>query len=926
MATELGVGYVSIIPSTRGFAKALSSQITAPVASAGAKSGESFTSRFLGASADVGKGIVRTVASATTSIASGVVSTVAGVTTRVGGFLASVAKWGAIGAVGITAMFAGSALKNGYERLGTIDSATKSLTISLGSSAKASELLGDTLNVVKGTPFPLDQFADAAQNLSSMGIEAKKIPGYLTAIADVSSTKGKQAAQYASQLTNVFGQVKAQNRIMGSDLLQFSGAGVNALAILGNHFGVTSEEMSGMVSKGLVPASEALDVLAKGIEQGSNGVAGFTPKLAGMAKELATTVPGAVMNFKASLSRGGAALVAPAYAQAPKFLAALGNSFETVGNAAGAVVRAFMATAGGQKFMKNALTAITVAGPKAAGWLTKVAANTGILVKRVANSKIVTTVFDYLKGISLSGVVANLKDFGDKAKTLFDQVKNSKPIQDLIDKLSGLKNVKGGDVLSKIGDVLQDRVLPALKKLSPSAGNLVTFISNLKKAAGTSGKGILFGAVASLPAFVTLVNLTTTLVAKVPPNVLVALFGAFATFKVAKGAADGVNNITKAIGGAKDALGAFGSARTNITKLGSTLKGLPTSSLTKLKSGFETVGLKAMYAKDKVANGAKAVADFGRKSATAALGMAKTVAQFVAQKAAMIATKTAELALTAARKAAVAVQWLLNAAMNANPITLIVVGIAALAAGFVLAYTKVGWFHNAVDAVGRFFRDTLWPILKTVGSFIGQVFVGYVKQLWNAFLVARTVIQNAVNAIVGFVVGIAGRIAGPVSTIWNGLRDGITAARDWVRARIDDVVGFVAGIQRRVRGVLSGVAEVIAAPFKAAGRIIKDLWNDTVGGFGVSIPDIPGLPGRGKRFEIPEMHGGGVVPGGASNEPIYKLQGGEVVLSRAQVKALGQTGKSSKQVAQHNTFNVYDQVDLDLANSKLMWQLTRTAF
>jgi hypothetical protein len=55
----------------------------------------------------------------------------------------------------------------------------------------------------------------------------------------------------------------------------------------------------------------------------------------------------------------------------------------------------------------------------------------------------------------------------------------------------------------------------------------------------------------------------------------------------------------------------------------------------------------------------------------------------------------------AGTKVAAAAQWLWNAAMSANPIGLIVVAIAAVVAGVILAYQHIGWFHDAVDKVGH---------------------------------------------------------------------------------------------------------------------------------------------------------------------------------------------------------------------------------
>lgn len=68
------------------------------------------------------------------------------------------------------------------------------------------------------------------------------------------------------------------------------------------------------------------------------------------------------------------------------------------------------------------------------------------------------------------------------------------------------------------------------------------------------------------------------------------------------------------------------------------------------------------------------------------------------------------LTVTAATKVYTAVQTVLNVVLAANPIGLVVVAIAALVAGVVIAYQKVGWFRDAVDAV--------WGALKAVGAWI----------------------------------------------------------------------------------------------------------------------------------------------------------------------------------------------------------------
>jgi len=70
-----------------------------------------------------------------------------------------------------------------------------------------------------------------------------------------------------------------------------------------------------------------------------------------------------------------------------------------------------------------------------------------------------------------------------------------------------------------------------------------------------------------------------------------------------------------------------------------------------------------------------------------------------------------------------AAQWLLNLALDANPIGVIVIAVAALVAGVIWAYQNVGWFHDAVNAAWdglKRFGEWIWSWLKPVLDWLGQ--------------------------------------------------------------------------------------------------------------------------------------------------------------------------------------------------------------
>lgn len=97
----------------------------------------------------------------------------------------------------------------------------------------------------------------------------------------------------------------------------------------------------------------------------------------------------------------------------------------------------------------------------------------------------------------------------------------------------------------------------------------------------------------------------------------------------------------------------------------------------KIKDKAETMYLTALYAKDFLTGIIKNIAQLGKEVSAWVASTAAKVANGVATGSLTVAT----IAHTVATKAAEAAQWLLNTAMNAMPLMLLVSGIAALTAG-----------------------------------------------------------------------------------------------------------------------------------------------------------------------------------------------------------------------------------------------------
>lgn len=113
------------------------------------------------------------------------------------------------------------------------------------------------------------------------------------------------------------------------------------------------------------------------------------------------------------------------------------------------------------------------------------------------------------------------------------------------------------------------------------------------------------------------------------------------------------------------------------------------------------------------------------------------------------------VAMGAARAATVVwtgVQWLLNAALTANPIGLVILAIAALVAIIVLIATKTTWFQTAWNAAWGWIKRVavdFWEWLKDLPGKIGGVFstiANFITAPWRA---AFNFIARAWNNTIG---------------------------------------------------------------------------------------------------------------------------------------------------------------------------------
>jgi phage-related protein len=279
------------------------------------------------------------------------------------------------------------------------------------------------------------------------------------------------------------------------------------------------------------------------------------------------------------------------------------------------------------------------------------------------------------------------------------------------------------------------------------------------------------------------------LAVKVTASTTDATSGLEAVGDSARSMASEVDKAATKADGASRKLDSLGSAAEGVDdKMGRT-----TGSLGALSSGFELVGA------EKYAAGLQSAAlatDFlsGAGQALMLITEGEALANIQAT-ATTYAKVAAEKAAAAAAKATAAAQWLLNAAMAANPIGLVVIAVIALVAGFVLLYNKSDRFRALMNTIWAGIQSAVSAtggVLKTVLGAAILVITTYIKAWWTAASTAFSAAQTAIGLVKDAfdkVKDVVGTVADKLDDI--EVPDGVVDAIDAIKDAIDDVIDAV---------------------------------------------------------------------------------------------------------------------------------------
>nr|BBH90135.1 hypothetical protein KTC_48860 [Thermosporothrix sp. COM3]BBH90200.1 hypothetical protein KTC_49510 [Thermosporothrix sp. COM3]BBH90265.1 hypothetical protein KTC_50160 [Thermosporothrix sp. COM3] len=136
----------------------------------------------------------------------------------------------------------------------------------LGNGNEAKNLLQQIQKLAATSPFEFPELAQTAQKLLAIGVNAKDILPWLTDIGNVVSGNALDPSNL-QDIATIFGQMRSNGKASAEDLGQLADRNIRVWEILANQLHMTQSEVRDLVSKGLLPADDAIAMLRKGIQE-----------------------------------------------------------------------------------------------------------------------------------------------------------------------------------------------------------------------------------------------------------------------------------------------------------------------------------------------------------------------------------------------------------------------------------------------------------------------------------------------------------------------------------------------------------------------------------------------------------------------------------------------------------------------------------
>jgi len=817
---------------------------------------------------------------------------------------------GGAAAVGTVAGAAiGTALFKGFQRLDAIDTARAKLT-GLGNDANTvKDVMANALSAVKGTAFGLGDASTVAAQLVAAQIKpGQQLEGVLKSVANSAAAAGTGIGEMGSIYAKVASVGKAQN----DSLQQVAQRGIPIYQALASQFGVTTDEVFKMASEGKVSFEQFQTAM--------------TTAAGTVASEMGNTVGGSWKNFIASLGRIGAGLmsglfpkVAPAIQAMTKALGPL----EDIAAEVGASIANWLSPAIDDLTAKVA--AIDFRQVYQAALDIKDLLSTGFTENELS-PMISPEAADRLAFAhnSIAGIydLVVKGDFTSKLREAFGFEEDSTFVSFVL----GARNAVQGlfDILVKgqFSSTLREAF-----NVEEDSG-FVTFLLGIREAIGglfsSLTTGDFSGAASSIG------------------NSLHTLGPAFAEFgaqmpKIGQATADlaagGLHIVTEGLSFLADHVDTIVAFMPLIVAgfIAWRVAGTAVANATLALRAAELAATPVYFANNIMRNNSVRI--------ERQLALAKAASTGATNVAAAATTRGtfATLAASAAARVAAAGQWLLNAALSANPIGIIILAITALVGALVWFFTQTELgqqiWANVTAAIATaatwLWENVLSPVFAAIGAVVVWVYENVISPifglivnyfrfwgavaawLWENALapvfakigeIFTWIYQNVILPIVGYIVFqiqvwaaiFTWLYENVISPVFSGIMGVLGAGWTWLRDNVFSPLGLAIDGVAKAFGVTAdaigkaweGIKQAAAAPINFVldtiwNNGLRSFWNDLVRELKIEDMALPPAP-------LIKFASGGVLPGYTPGRDVHEfwsptagglaLSGGEAIM------------------------------------------------
>lgn len=270
----------------------------------------------------------------------------------------------------------------------------------------------------------------------------------------------------------------------------------------------------------------------------------------------------------------------------------------------------------------------------------------------------------------------------------------------------------------------------------------------------------------------------------------------------------------------------------DMTLLKSKLEGVQIALYEKLEPALRS-GVEAL---SKLLDAFSWIVDHGETIKAVLIGLATAVGTYVAYTTAIKVMKEGWMALEIVQKAVTAAQWLMNAAMSANPIGIVVAAVAGLTAGLIALWSKSEGFRNFfanmwehITGLVKKFAEAwnnlkdkivgIWDNLKTKAQEKWESIKNAVSSATDR---AKTAIENKWNDIKNSVTNIWNQTKEACSTTWNAAKD---AAIKAIQDGKSPMVAGWEGIKAGIKSVWDRMPDVIKNPITNVTNALSNIWT-----------------------------------------------------------------------------------------------------